>query len=204
MFTGIVQAQGKILKVTSTEEGLKLEIKVPESFNKDLKKGASVSVNGVCLSAIKHSEEKITFDVIKETLNSSNLSSLNKMSEVNMERSLKLGDEVGGHILSGHVCCECEASLKKKGGEMEIVVKKPEGWGEFIFPKGYVALNGVSLTVGKVTEDEFSIFLIPETIESTNLLSVEEGARLNLEVDLNVVSLHEIEKKVLKRMGVQK
>ncbi|SVD77553.1 uncharacterized protein METZ01_LOCUS430407, partial [marine metagenome] len=67
MFTGIVQAQGKILKVTSTEEGLKLEIKVPESFNKDLKKGASVSVNGVCLSAIKHSEEKIEFDVIKET-----------------------------------------------------------------------------------------------------------------------------------------
>ena len=102
---------------------------------------------------------------------------------MNIERSLKFGDEIGGHILSGHVCCKCKTSLKKEGSEMEIVVDKPKDWGEYILPKSYIALNGVSLTVGKVNEDNFSVFLIPETIESTNLLSIQEGATLNSEVD---------------------
>ena len=87
---------------------------------------------------------------------------------------------------------------------MEIVVNKPKDWGEYIIPKGYVALNGVSLTVGKVTEDKFSVFLIPETIESTNLLTIEKGATLNLEVDQAVMSLYEKELKLLKRIGGEK
>ena len=86
MFTGIVQTQGKVLTITPMKEGLKLEIVVPESFNKNLKRGASVSVNGVCLTAVKSSEESITFDVIKETLRSSNLGDLGKFSKVNIER----------------------------------------------------------------------------------------------------------------------
>ena len=126
------------------------------------------------------------------------------MSNVNMERSLKFGDEIGGHLLSGHVFCACQATLNKEGGEMEIVVNKPKDWGEYIIPKGYVALNGVSLTVGKVTEDKFSVFLIPETIESTNLLTIVKGATLNLEVDQAVMSLYEKELKVLKRIGGEK
>jgi len=97
-----------------------------------------------------------------------------------------------------------KATLNKEGGEMEIVVNKPKDWGEYIIPKGYVALNGVSLTVGKVTEDKFSVFLIPETIESTNLLTIEKGATLNLEVDQAVMSLYEKELKVLKRIGGEK
>ena len=204
MFTGIVQAQGKVLTSRAIKEGLKLEIKVPENLNKDLKKGASVSVNGVCLTVTEHYEEKIIFDVIQETLKTTNLSDLDNMSNVNIERSLKLGDEIGGHLLSGHVCCACQATLNKEGGEMEIVVNKPKDWGAYIIPKGYVALNGVSLTVGKVTEDKFSVFLIPETIESTNLLTIEKGATLNLEVDQAVMSLYEKELKVLKRIGGEK
>ena len=201
MFTGIVQTQGKVLTIAPMKEGLKLEIVVPESFNKNLKRGASVSVNGVCLTVVKFLEESITFDVIQETLRSSNLGDLNKFSKVNIERSLKFGDEIGGHILSGHVCCKCKASLKKEGSEMEVVVDKPKDWSEYIFPKGYIALNGVSLTVGKVNEDNFSVFLIPETIESTNLLSIEEGAALNLEVDQTLTSLYEKEMNVLTRIG---
>lgn len=84
---------------------------------------------------------------------------------------------------------------------MEIVVDKPKDWGEYILPKSYIALNGVSLTVGKVNEDNFSVFLIPETIESTNLLSIEEGATLNLEVDQTLTSLYGKEMKVLTRIG---
>ena len=142
--------------------------------------------------------------MIQETLKTTNLSDLDNISIVNIERSLKFGDEIGGHLLSGHVCCACQATLNKEGGEMEIVVNKPKDWGEYIIPKGYVALNGVSLTVGKVTEDKFSVFLIPETIESTNLLTIEKGATLNLEVDQAVMSLYEKELKVLKRIGGEK
>jgi riboflavin synthase len=147
----------------------------------------------------EYSKDTISFDVIQETLRTTNLGDLNKTTEVNIERSLKFGDEVGGHLLSGHVSCACNASLNRGEGEVEILVEKPLGWEDHIIPKGYVALNGVSLTVGKVTDDNFSVFLIPETIKSTNLLSIEEGAKLNLEVDQSAMALYEKEMKTLKK-----
>tara|TARA_Y100000590_G_scaffold57412_1_gene60373 strand:- start:1459 stop:2046 length:588 start_codon:yes stop_codon:yes gene_type:complete len=189
MFTGIVEAKGLVLKKDILSGGLGLQIEVPEGFNKDLKKGASIAVNGVCLTVTEYTRNVILFDVIKETLRSTNLKDLNESSEVNIERSLKFGDEVGGHLLSGHVCCACNAKLKQAEEEVEISVEKPKEWGEYIFPKGYVALNGVSLTVGKVRKESFSVYLIPETITSTNLLSIENGAKLNLEVDQSAVAL---------------
>ena len=199
MFTGIVQAKGQVVTKRLSPEGERLEIAVPEGFNKDLREGASVSVNGVCLTVTEYSKEKISFDVIQETLRTTNLGDLNKTTEVNIERSLKFGDEVGGHLLSGHVSCACKSSLNRGEGEVEILVEKPLGWGDHIIPKGYVALNGVSLTVGKITDDNFSVFLIPETIKSTNLLSIEEGAKLNLEVDQSVMALYEKEMKTFKK-----
>ena len=182
-------------------EGQRLQIEVPEGFNKDLKEGASVAVNGVCLTVTEYSNDQISFDVIKETLRVTNLGDLNKNSEVNIERSLKFGDEVGGHLLSGHISCACKASLSNTEDEVEILVDKPENWGQYIYPKGYIALNGVSLTVGKVSDESFSVYLIPETIRSTNLLTVEDGARLNLEIDQGVMASYENEKKILKNTG---
>ncbi len=204
MFTGIVQAKGKVVTKKLSREGERLEIAVPEGFNKDLREGASISINGVCLTVTECSKDRISFDVIQETLRATNLGDLNKKTEVNIERSLKFGDEVGGHILSGHISCACNASLNRGEGETEILVEKPLVWGDYIIPKGYVALNGVSLTVGKVTDDNFSVFLIPETIKSTNLLSIEEGAKLNLEVDKSVIALYEREMKTLKKIGGEK
>ena len=123
MFTGIVEARGLVLKKDILSSGLVLHVEVPEGFNKDLKKGASISVNGVCLTATEYTENRISFDVIKETLRSTNLEDLNETSEVNIERSLKFGDEVGGHLLSGHVCCACNAKLKQaeeEGNKPEV------------------------------------------------------------------------------------
>ena len=185
-------------------EGERLQIAVPEGFNKDLKEGASVAVNGVCLTVTEYSKDQISFDVIKETLRTTNLGDLNETSEVNIERALKFGDEVGGHLLSGHVSCACNATLNKTEGEIEISVDKPQDWGDYIIPKGYIALNGVSLTVGKVTDNSFSVYLIPETIKSTNLLSIENGAKLNLEVDLSVIATHKNKIKILKNIGEEK
>tara|TARA_B100001013_G_scaffold114730_1_gene65998 strand:- start:48 stop:662 length:615 start_codon:yes stop_codon:yes gene_type:complete len=201
MFTGIVEAKGLISKKIPSTEGQRLQIEVPEGFNKDLKEGASVAVNGVCLTVTEYSNDQISFDVIKETLRVTNLGDLNKNSEVNIERSLKFGDEVGGHLLSGHISCACKASLSNTEDEVEILVDKPENWGQYIYPKGYIALNGVSLTVGKVSDESFSVYLIPETIRSTNLLTVEDGARLNLEIDQGVMASYENEKKILKNTG---
>ncbi|SUZ89858.1 uncharacterized protein METZ01_LOCUS42712 [marine metagenome] len=201
MFTGIVEAKGLISKKIPSMEGQRLQIEVPEGFNKDLKEGASVAVNGVCLTVTEYSNDQISFDVIKETLRVTNLGDLNKNSEVNIERSLKFGDEVGGHLLSGHISCACKASLSNTEDEVEILVDKPENWGQYIYPKGYIALNGVSLTVGKVSDKSFSVYLIPETIRSTNLLTVEDGARLNLEIDQGVMASYENEKKILKNTG---
>ena len=204
MFTGIVQVRGLVSKKMLSTEGERLQIAVPEGFNKDLKEGASVAVNGVCLTVTEYSKDQISFDVIKETLRTTNLGDLNETSEVNIERALKFGDEVGGHLLSGHVSCACNATLNKTEGEIEISVDKPQDWGDYIIPKGYIALNGVSLTVGKVTDNSFSVYLIPETIKSTNLLSVENGAKLNLEVDLSVIATHKNKIKILKNIGEEK
>ena len=201
MFTGIVEAKGVISKKISSKEGERLQIQVPDGFNQNLKEGASVAVNGVCLTVTEYSNDQISFDVIKETLRVTNLGDLNKNSEVNMERSLKFGDEVGGHLLSGHISCACKASLNNTEGEVEILVDKPEDWGQYIHPKGYVALNGVSLTVSKVGDESFSIYLIPETIRATNLLSIEDGAKLNLEIDQGVMASYENEKRILKNNG---
>jgi len=204
MFTGIVQVRGLVSKKMLSTEGERLQIVVPEGFNKDLKEGASVAVNGVCLTVTEYSKDQISFDVIKETLRTTNLGDLNETSEVNIERALKFGDEVGGHLLSGHVSCACNATLNKTEGEIEISVDKPQDWGDYIIPKGYIALNGVSLTVGKVTDNSFSVYLIPETIKSTNLLSIENGAKLNLEVDLSVIATHKNKIKILKNIGEEK
>ena len=204
MFTGIVQVRGLVSNKMLSTEGERLQIVVPEGFNKDLKEGASVAVNGVCLTVTEYSKDQISFDVIKETLRTTNLGDLNETSEVNIERALKFGDEVGGHLLSGHVSCACNATLNKTEGEIEISVDKPQDWGDYIIPKGYIALNGVSLTVGKVTDNSFSVYLIPETIKSTNLLSIENGAKLNLEVDLSVIATHKNKIKILKNIGEEK
>ena len=201
MFTGIVEAKGLISKKIPFAEGERLQIEVPKGFNKDLKERASEAINGVCLTVTEYSNDQISFDVIKETLRVTKLGDLNKNSEVNMERSLKFGDEVGGHLLSGHIICACKANLTKIEGEVEILVDKPENLGQYIYPKGYIALNGVSLTVGKVNDESFSVYLIPETIKSTNLLTVEDGARLNLEIDQGIMASYENEKKILKNTG---
>ena len=189
MFTGIVQAKGVVSEIKSFEQGQRLRIEVDKDFLKRLKRGASIAVNGVCLTVTDFSEGSVNFDVIEETLKVTNLSYFKEGDLVNMERSLKFGDEVGGHILSGHVSCTCEATKYEGDKETEIRVNAPKEWIKFIFKKGYVALNGVSLTVGKVESNYFSVYLIPETLEVTNLGIDSKKLILNLEVDQNTVAI---------------
>ena len=188
MFTGIVQEIGEIKECNKTSSGKTIQVFTTNSFTQNLKKGASVSVNGVCLTAVSTSNGNMIFDVIKETLRITNLDDIQVGSTVNLERSLKYGDEVGGHILSGHVSCKAQSKLTQNDGEIELRIECPKEWLDFIFLKGYVAINGASLTVAKKEKGSFSVFLIPETLSATNLSKSFENSFLNIEVDQSTYS----------------
>ena len=188
MFTGIVQEVGSVNFVLETETGFSLEIAVQKGFSAGLSKGASIAVNGCCLTVTRFSEDSISFDVIKETARITNLDSLELKDKVNLERSLKFGDEVGGHVLSGHVSCVANAVLKNQDGEVELIINCPSEWRKYIILKGYVAVNGASLTVAKVSQESFSVFLIPETLSSTNLSLIQDKDQVNIEIDQTTIA----------------
>ena len=194
MFTGIVQEIGEIKECNKTSSGKTIEVLATNSFTENLKKGASVSVNGVCLTAVSASNGTMVFDVIKETLRITNLDDIQVGSMVNLERSLRYGDEVGGHILSGHVSCKAKSRLIKNEGEIELRIECPEEWLDFILLKGYVAINGASLTVAKKEKDSFSVFLIPETLSATNLSELVKDSFLNIEVDQSTYSSEKVQR----------
>jgi len=188
MFTGIVQEIGEIKECNKSSSGKTIEVLATNPFTENLKKGASVSVNGVCLTAVSSSNSTMVFDVIKETLRITNLDDIQVGSMVNLERSLRYGDEVGGHILSGHVSCKAKSRLIQSDGEIELRIECPKEWLDFILLKGYVAINGASLTVAKKEKNSFSVFLIPETLSATNLSELVEDSFLNIEVDQSTYS----------------
>ena len=188
MFTGIVQEIGEIKECNKTSSGKTIEVLATNPFTENLKKGASVSVNGVCLTAVSSSNGIMVFDVIKETLRITNLDDIQVGSMVYLERSLRNGDEVGGHILSGHVSCKAKSRLIQNEGEIELRIECPKEWLDFILLKGYVAINGASLTVAKKEKDSFSVFLIPETLSTTNLSGLFKDSFLNIEVDQSTYS----------------
>ena len=188
MFTGIVQEIGEIKECNKTSSGKTIEVLATNSFTENLKKGASVSVNGVCLTSVSSSNGCMIFDVIKETLRITNLDDIQVGNMVNLERSLRYGDEVGGHILSGHVSCKAKSRLLQNDGEIELRIECPKEWLDFILLKGYVAINGASLTVAKKQRNSFSVFLIPETLSATNLSELVEDSFLNIEVDQSTYS----------------
>ena len=194
MFTGIVQEIGEIKECDETASGKNIHISTTSSFTKNLQDGASVSVNGVCLTVVSSRNTNMVFDVIKETLRITNLDDIQVGSMVNLERSLRYGDEVGGHILSGHVSCKAKSRLIKNEGEIELRIECPEEWLDFILLKGYVAINGASLTVAKKEKDSFSVFLIPETLSATNLSELVKGSFLNIEVDQSPYSSEKVQR----------
>ena len=188
MFTGIVQEIGEIKECNRTLSGKSIEIYATNSFTENLKEGASVSVNGVCLTVVSSNNTRMIFDVVKETLRITNLDDIKVGSMVNLERSLKYGDELGGHILSGHVSCKGKSKLIQNDGEVELKIECPQEWIDYILLKGYVAINGASLTVAKKERDSFSVYLIPETLGATNLSQCSEESFLNIEIDQSTYS----------------
>lgn len=198
MFSGIVQGTGKVSKITTKKDHITLEISAPKNFNKKLKKGASISVDGVCLTSLDNGKNKLRFDVIEETLKRTNLKTLSRGSLVNLERSINASTEVGGHLMSGHIHFTgkvIKTSFRDSTGD--ILIKFSSKFKEYIFEKGYIGLNGCSLTLGKVNKDSFYIHLIPETLSVTNLKNLKKDSLVNVEIDQNTIAIVETVKNTL-------
>lgn len=185
MFTGIVEAVGQIDGIAALREGMSLRIAAGNLDLSDVEAGDSISINGVCLTVTSKGENAtFTVDVSRETLNCT--AGLTAQGErVNLEKALRLSDRLGGHMVSGHVDGIGEVTGFERTGESRILtIRVPRSLSKYIARKGSITVNGVSLTVNRVEEDEFEVNLIPHTLAATNLLDVHEGANVNLEVDM--------------------
>ena len=196
MFSGIVQTTSKKITFEVKDYGYKLSILVSENFTKKIKKGDSVSVNGVCLTVVDFKKNLLIFDVVHESIKLTNLLESYESRPFNLERSLKVGDEVGGHFVSGHVHDVAEVISFKNDKEKILKVKIPKSIKDYIFKKGYIAINGISLTVVEVKTNFFTMSIIPETYSSTNLIYLKKKDFVNVEADQQTISIVETVKKL--------
>ena len=178
MFTGIVEAAGRVRAVRRSSKGVRLEVQGPWK----VPPGASVAVSGVCLTALDG--KGLAFDVIPETLKRTTLGALRTGGRVNLERAMQAGARLDGHVVQGHVDgTGVVESLSSKGGAVTLVVRAP-GLMDQIVPKGSITVDGVSLTVVEVENGRFSVALIPTTLRLTTLGRLRKGDRVNLETDV--------------------
>lgn len=203
MFTGIVSGKGYVHKIIKSKDYISLIIKAPKGFSKNLIKGASVSVNGVCLTVKKGKTDILEFDVIEETLQKTNLKNLSKSSRVNLERSMTAKTEIGGHLVSGHIHGTGKVlKVINRQATKDLQIKIPTSLREYFFYKGYVALNGCSLTIGKVLKTSFYIHLIPETVSVTTFKDIKQGDIINIEVEQATINTVETVKRVMSEIKV--
>ncbi|MCG9746551.1 riboflavin synthase subunit alpha [Shewanella sp. Isolate8] len=203
MFTGIVQATCEVAAIHKKDGLNTIEIVMPLHLKENLQRGASVANNGVCLTVTEMADDRVFFDVMEETLRLTNLANLSVGSKVNIERSLTYGSEIGGHVLSGHVHTQARvAEVSHTSSHFDICLEVEPKWMNYILYKGFVGVNGCSLTVGEVSESGFMLHLIPETLEITNLDEASVGAMLNIEIDSQTQAIVDTVERVLaKRLG---
>ncbi|MCH2310283.1 MAG: riboflavin synthase [SAR202 cluster bacterium] len=180
MFTGIVEELGKILKISDSEIHIQASVVLSDLEVKD-----SVSVNGVCLTAVEKSDDNFLVNVVPETLRRTNLGTLSSGSLVNLERSVSYGGRIGGHLVQGHVDGTGEITEIIPDGDAEIIVIQIDRqFSKYIVEKGYICVDGASLTVVKCDENSFSITLIPYTKKHTVFGIKTVGDLVNIEVDM--------------------
>ena len=180
MFTGIVEEMGIVSKITNNG----MTVKASRVLS-DVKLGDSIAVNGTCLTAVSFSNSEFSVDLSPETMRRTSLSQLTEGSRVNLERALSASDRMGGHIVQGHVDATGRiTSIKPDGDSIIFRVRIPKRLDKYIVEKGFVAVDGISLTVVKRGASSFTLAVIPYTLENTNLAVLLEGDQVNLEADI--------------------
>jgi riboflavin synthase len=183
MFTGIIEAVGRVERAEPRGGGTRLVIAAP--FADELRVDESVAVNGVCLTVVARSEASFEADVVEETLTKTNLGRLETGHGVNLERAMRAGGRLDGHLVQGHVDATGEVvGIEPLEGSHLVRVRYPERFAPYLIPVGSVALDGISLTVARLEGDELSVAIIPHTWEVTTVGTWEAGHAVNLEFDL--------------------
>ena len=185
MFTGIVEGVGKVESLVEREESWCLTLSLPFEQSNGLEAGASLAVNGCCLTFREQGGRFGEFDLLDETLNRTNLGRLKSGDFVNLERSVPATGRMGGHFVTGHIDGVGEVKIfEERGKNLYFRVSLPQQYSRYLVDKGCVAVDGCSLTVCEVEQDSFAIWLIPHTIEKTNLKQRRKGDKINLEFDI--------------------
>jgi riboflavin synthase len=184
MFTGIVEATGKVVALNKNElGGFGLEIAAP--FSQELAPGASLAVNGCCLTVTEIVQSRLQFDVLGETLRRTNLGDLRPGDLVNLERPMAADGRFDGHLVQGHIDTTAAVlTLEEKGSDRRIEIELPSSFQQYVVFKGSVAIDGISLTIAELHPSSFVLWIIPHTWEITNLHRLAPGALVNLEFDL--------------------
>jgi len=184
MFTGLVQDIGTIRSINGNSESKRIEVEVSDRFS-SVQMGASICCSGVCLSVVEKTKDSLFFDVSAETLNRTTIGSWDVMTRINLEPSLCFGDELGGHIVSGHIDTTTELlALEKEGDSYRLKIAIPDGYAHYFASKGSIAVDGVSLTINEVEQEHFGVNIIPHTWENTTIGDRKVGDKLNLEIDM--------------------
>ena len=184
MFTGLIEEVGSVIAVSAEKGGAQLKIVAPRIAEK-IRRGDSLAVNGCCLTVSAHRGDQLTFDLLDETLDRTNLKTLRRDSPVNLERALASDGRLGGHFVQGHIDCTSRIlAFEKSARDRRLEVELPAEFTHYVANKGSIAVDGISLTVAEVLPKSFVLWIIPHTRRHTNLDPAEVGDLLNLEFDI--------------------
>ncbi len=202
MFSGIVQGTAELLQVEEKENFRTHVVRLPKTLLPGLEPGASVAHNGCCLTVVRIDGERVSFDLMQETLKVTNLGELKVGDQVNVERAARFGDDIGGHAMSGHILCTAEVTkVIESANNHQLWFRLPQQWMKYIFTKGYIGIDGISLTIGEVQADEFNVNLIPETLQRTNIAGHKAGDRINIEIDPQTQAIVDTVERVMAERG---
>jgi riboflavin synthase len=199
MYSGITRGLFPVVSVEPRAGVTRFAVELDPSLAADIELGASIAVDGVCLSVVAQEGNRVSFEAIAETQSRTTLDALGVGRLMSIERSIKAGDELGGHDVFGHVIgTGCVLARNFIGEQLDLTIGVPPAWMKYILPKGFVALDGSSLTVSEArTRDSFSVHLIPETLRLTNFSRREVGERVNVELDPRTVAIVDTVERVL-------
>lgn len=185
MFTGIIEAVGRIKNIEPVGGDMRLHVAVGSLDMSDVQLGDSIAVNGVCLTAVEFDTGHFVADVSNETITLTSLKDLSAGSEVNLEKALLPTTRLGGHLVSGHVDGLGEVlAIKEESRSIQLIIRAPEELKHYIAMKGSICIDGTSLTVNKITNTDFEINIVPHTQQQTIIKNYKPGTKVNLEVDL--------------------
>lgn len=203
MFSGIVQGVGKVIKINDLPNLRQMTVALPQECSLNLSVGASVANNGCCLTITAICGNQVSFDLMRETLDKTNLGSLAVGDFVNIERAAKFGDEIGGHAMSGHIMATVAIiKIDEDANRKTLWFRLSENLQHYVFTKGFIGLDGCSLTVGEVKNGEFCVHLIPETLQRTLFGVRQVGDLVNLEIDANTQAIVDTVQRVLREKGL--